>query len=403
VSALVDDPAAVTAIADQIAAAPLAAFDLEFLTADRLIPTLCLLQVSWLDVPRLDVPTAAIVATPPEVRLVDALAVDIKPIVQALAAHSLVVAHAGRQDLTILARFGTTLPGLVDTQVMAAFAGIGDQIGYGQLANEMLGLALEKGSQWTDWARRPLSEAQLAYADADVRHLPAIYAKLAARLGDRLAWARAESAEVAADALESASITPETAWRAIGSIRGLDAAALAAMKALAAWRYRVALETDRPIGWVLNEKTLLELARGRPTDPDGVRAAKGVSHVARQRAGEILDALAAATPEPTAPPPPTARAPSARAQRWSEALMMIAHVAAEQSGVAVRLLATRSDAEELARAVDERGLDAAAAFPALATWRRRVLGELWVGWLEGRLVLVGDTGTPSGVRLLPRD
>jgi ribonuclease D len=107
-------------------------------------------------------------------------------------------------------------------------------------------------------------------------------------------------------------------------------------------------------------------------------------------------------PEPGSDPPPLARAPSPRAQRWAEALMTIAQLAAEQSGVAVRLLATRADAEELARAVDERGLDAAAALPAMATWRRVVLGELWLGWLEGRLALVGDLEASSGVRLLPR-
>ena len=208
---LESEPGTVAAIAASIGAAPLVAFDLEFLAQDRLVPTLCLVQVAWLEHIRLDAPAAAIVAAPPSVRLIDPLAVDVSPIARALAAHPCVVAHAPRQDLAILAaRFGVAVPDILDTQVMAAFAGIGDQVGFAALANELLGLSLGKELQWTDWAARPLSEAHLSYADADVRHLPAIYAKLAARLGDRLAWARAESAVVAADAIGAANASAAT-------------------------------------------------------------------------------------------------------------------------------------------------------------------------------------------------
>jgi ribonuclease D len=403
VSALVAEPAAAGAIARKIAGAPLVAFDLEFLSQDRLVPTLCLVQVAWLELPNLDVATETIVAASPEVRLVDALAVDVRPVLAALAEHPCVVAHAARQDLGIVAaQFGLTIAGLVDTQVMAAFAGLGDQVGLGTLTQELLGLRLAKDSQWTDWARRPLAAAQLAYADADVRHLPALYARLVARLGERLAWARAETAAVTAEAVAAASITPENAWQYLGGLRGLDAEALAALQQLAAWRYRLARELDRPIGWVLNERVLVDLARVRPRSVEAVRSTKGVSPLARQRAGEIMAALAQARPEEVTPIP-AARAPSTRAQRWSDVLVAIAQLAAEQAGVAVRLLATRGDAEELARAVDERGLAAASALPALATWRREVLGELWLGWLAGRLTLVGDTTSSLGFALLPRD
>lgn len=402
-SALVAESSQVVDIAAAIRAAPLVSFDLEFLTADRLVPTLCLVQVGWLGLPHLDVPPAQIVATEPEVRLLDALAVDVRPVVEALAAHPLAIAHAARQDLGILAaQFGVAMPNLLDTQVMAAFAGVGDQIGLANLAAELLGVALGKDSQWTDWARRPLSEAQLAYAIADVRHLHAIYAKLAHRLGHRVAWARAESRAVAGDAVAAASITAETAWKNVGGLRGLDARALAAVQQLAAWRYRTALELDRPLGWVLSDKSILDLARQRPGMADGVRGVKGLSHVARQRAEELARALAAAQPE-EAVPIAAGRAPSPRAQRWSELLMAIAQVAADQSGVAVRLLATRADAEEFARTVDERGLEAARELPAIASWRREVLGELWVGFLEGRLALVGNPSAALGFQLVPRD
>lgn len=396
------DANAVAAIVASLAAAPLVAFDLEFLAQDRLVPTLCLVQVAWLEHVRLDAPAAAIVSAPPEVRLVDPLAVDVAPLMRALAVHPCVIAHAPRQDLALLAaRFGVAMPAILDTQVMAAFAGIGDQIGFAALANELLGLALGKELQWTDWSARPLSDAQLAYADADVRHLPAIYARLAARLGDRLAWARAESAVVAADAFAAANVTPETAWRQLGGLRGLDAAALARAVELAAWRQRLCVELDRPLGQVLQDRQLVDLARLRTASAAAIRAVKGLSGLARQRAEDIAQVMAAARPGEV-PVIAAARPPSLRAQRWSEILLAIVQLVADRTGVAARLLATRADAEAFARAVDEHGLAAAEDQPAMATWRRTVLGEPWLGWLTGALVLIGDVATPHGVWLAPR-
>lgn len=397
-----DDADAVAAIAAALAAAPLVAFDLEFLAQDRLVPTLCLVQVAWLEHVRLDAPAAAIVSAPPEVRLIDPLAVDVAPLVHALAAHPCAVAHAPRQDLALLAaRFGVAMPAIADTQVMAAFAGIGDQVGFAALAKELFGLTLGKELQWTDWAARPLSDAQLAYADADVRHLLAIYARLADRLGDRLAWARAESAVVAADAFAAAHVTPGTAWRQVGGLRGLDAAALARVIELAAWRQRLCVELDRPLGQVLSDRQLVELARLRAASAAAIRGVKGLSRLVRERADEIAAAIAAARPG-EAPVLAAARPPSARAQRWTEILLAIVQLVAEQTGVAARLLATRADAEAFARAVDERGLAAADELPAMTTWRREVIGEAWRGWLTGARVLVGDVAAPQGVWLAPR-
>ncbi|HEY5944058.1 MAG TPA: HRDC domain-containing protein [Kofleriaceae bacterium] len=402
---LIAEPAEVAEVAAQIERAPLVAFDLEFVSQDRLVPALCLIQVAWLgEHVNLDAPALAIVAEVPHVRLVDPLAVDTRPIIEALAAHPLVLAHAPRQDLGLLAtRFGTSMPGVVDTQLMAAFCGIGDQIGLAALGNELLGLSLAKDMQWTDWERRPLTDAQLVYADADVRHLPALYAKLAERLGERLAWVREESRAILAEAIAASNVTPETAWQNVGGARGLDEAARAAVVVLAAWRQRAAMEMDRPLGQVLPDKALIELAKLRPRNPGGVRAIKGMSPIGKTRADEIIGALEMTTVAAVAPIERRAwRLPGTRAQRWAEMLLAIVQVISEESGIAARLLATRADAEEFARAVDEHGLAAAATLPALSTWRREVLGVVWEGWLAGRIAVIGDPDAPLGMRLLPR-
>jgi ribonuclease D len=391
---LVSAPAEVESIAGALAAAPLVAFDLEFASADRLVPVLCLVQVAWVD--DLDAIAGGIV---PHVRLVDSMAVDVAPIVRVLAEHPLVIAHAARQDLGLLAtKFGSGMRGLVDTQLAAAFAGIGDQVGLATLTQELLGVQLAKEQQWTAWEKRPLTDAQLVYADADVRHLPSLFGKLGAQLGPRVAWVRDESARVVVDAQAAASVTPETAWENVSGTRGLDERSRAAVMALAAWRQRVAIELDRPLGQVLADKILVDLARTRPRDT-AVRSWKGLSSYARSRVDQIMEALAATPSVPTETAP---RGSTMRAQRWAEMLMAIVQVVAEDTRIAQRLLATRAEVEEFARVVDEGGLAAAATLPALASWRREVLGTAWEGWLTGRVGLVGDPAVPHGVKLLPR-
>ncbi|HET9988494.1 MAG TPA: hypothetical protein VFQ65_08235, partial [Kofleriaceae bacterium] len=235
---LVTEAADIARLAEALEHAPVVAFDLEFASADRLVPRLCLFQVAWLDEERhriLDAPGAAIVAIQPEIRLVDPQAGDVRPIVDVLAAHPRVIAHAPRQDLALLAARHAlaAMPGLVDTQLMAAFAGLGDQVGLATLANEQFGTQLGKDQQWTAWERRPLTPAQLAYATSDVRYLPALYALLARELGPtKLAWACAETQQIVADALEAAAVTPETAWEQLGGVRGLDPTAQAGAIAL---------------------------------------------------------------------------------------------------------------------------------------------------------------------------
>ena len=388
---LVADAPALAAIVEAVDGAHLVAFDLEFDTKDRLVPALCLVQVACVHEP-LDA------GTDPFVSLVDPLAVDISPLVAALAAHGTVVAHAPRQDLAILAaRFsGVTFPGLVDTQLMAAFAGIGDQVGLAALASELVDVTLDKEQQWTAWSRRPLTDAQLRYAADDVRYLPRIYAKLASRLGSRVAWARAETAQIGATALASVRGSPEDAWRNVGGVRHLAPAQMAALAALAAWRHRTAVAHDRPLPQVLPDKVLVELARTRP-DVDELRAIRGLPELARKDVEAIAEAIAAA------PPLHVERhhAPSMRAQRWAELLYAIANLVADETGVAARLLATRADAEAVARITDEHGVGSAHHLPAFSTWRRDILGSIWERWLSGHVALVSDPTTPHGIRLVP--
>src|SRR5437763_11741893 len=121
-----------------------------------------------------------------EVAVVDALAagLDLAPLRGLLADEAVVkVFHAARQDIEIFVlKFGEVPQPLFDTQVGAMVAGFGDQVGYDALVSSLTGGSIDKAHRFSDWAARPLSAAQIAYAAADVTWLREVYEKLRARL-----------------------------------------------------------------------------------------------------------------------------------------------------------------------------------------------------------------------------
>jgi ribonuclease D len=383
------------AIAAALARAPAVGFDCEFLSQDRLVPQLCVLQVVF---ERDDAQHVA---------MLDCLAVDVEVVVAALARHPQPVAHAPRQDLQLLAaRFGAEIPQIFDVQTAAAFVGLGDQLGYARLVAAVLGVELVKDSQWTDWARRPLSEAQLAYAAADVDHLLPLYRELLLRLGPRAAWAQAESQRVALVARQAAALRVEDAWEEVAGAGALPARAAAVAVVLASWRLQTARELDRPLGHVVSDKVLIDLARRPPRDADALRR-RAESSVLRERADQVVGLLQAAAGRapPTLPPQ---RGPlGARAESLVAGLLLIVELVAAREQIAARLLATRADVEALARAFVSGGASALSSQPAMNGWRHELLGELCRGWLQGHLAIVSDpSGAPGddapAVRLVPR-
>jgi ribonuclease D len=424
---LVRDPGEVAAIAEACAAAGAIALDLEFVAQDRFRPELALVQVAWRS-ERPDPGAAApggAAASPVgwpagriEVRLIDAVAVDAAPVIALTAGAVDVIAHAARQDLQILAtRYGVRVRRLFDTQVAAAFAGLGDQIGYGRLVEALLGIRLGKEQQWTDWLRRPLAPAQLQYAVADVLHLLPAADLLAERLAasGRASWVRAECEVLAQVGHDAALQVPDEAWRDVASARTLDDHGRAAVKRLAAWRLEQAIALNTPPSWIMNDKALLELARTRPGDERSVGRVRGLGDQARRQAGALLSALMASAEDVRAGAVPPAASPwngppGSRVQLWEEVVVALVQAAAEETGIPSRWLATRGDAEDVARALDAHrhalgdgpsgppGID----HPLFTTWRREVVGDRLLGWLRGETALVGDPAVAAGVRFVQR-
>ena len=196
----IDTDQALASACEELAGADRIALDTEFIRERTYFPGICLIQMTAGD----------------GIVLVDPLKVArLEPLYALLADASITkVLHAARQDFEIFYHLTGRVPApLFDTQIAAALAGFPDQVGYASLVEAILGVELDKSHTRTNWQRRPLSEAQLAYAADDVRYLGPVCDRLTEMLtaSGRLAWAREDSA-----ALEDTGLYvlhPENAWR----------------------------------------------------------------------------------------------------------------------------------------------------------------------------------------------
>ncbi|HEU5059834.1 MAG TPA: HRDC domain-containing protein [Kofleriaceae bacterium] len=384
---VVDDAARVADIAGEIARTGAFAFDLEFVSEDRYVPELALLQLAWGD------PAAPLLA------LVDPLAVDATPLLALVADPAIeVVAHAARQDLGLLATVhGLTASRLIDTQIASAFAGLADQIGYARMVQKLFGVTIDKGHQHTDWKRRPLSDAQLRYALDDVRHVLAAWRDLGARLAPlgRVDWVREESDRLARGAAQRRA--PDDAYRAVGGWAALRPAPLAALRELAAWREREALGSNTPPSWIATDPVLLEIARRAPANLRDLGRVRGVqSGLVRKHGEAVLAALGRAAGQTLAvdAPPPLA----GRGQAQAAMVAAIVQARASEADVPARMVAARADAEALVAAFEATG---AGAGPLAEGWRHELAGRDALAWLRGEVALAADPDAAGGVRLLP--
>lgn len=276
------------------------------------------------------------------------------------------ILHAARQDLEVLEPVVGRLHNVFDTQVAAALVGFPAQVGYADLVREILGIELHKSQTRTDWSRRPLSAAQIDYALDDVRHLPPLQTRLSQRLEQlgRRAWFDEEMAGIGS---ESFAIDPEQAWLRIKAFADLDPDRQRLARALAAWRERRAMSSDRPRGWILPDAALRDIVLQVPRDraalerirelPDGIRANSGA---------QLLELVSAAAVPNPAPPLPQRRRPDAQQLAQVTRLADTTRRAATALNLAPEILATRRELEQLARGDRDGAL--------LRGWRREAIG-----------------------------
>ena len=371
------------ATADELAAAASAArergrigIDTEFMSEGRYRALLCLVQIA------VDDPGNG---AGPRIDLIDTLEdIDATPIAQLLADPSIeVVLHAGRQDVAILRRaWNTEITNIFDTQLAAGFVGASAQTGYGNLLGAMLGRRVGKTASYTRWDARPLTAEQLSYAAEDVAHLLELADELQRRLREsgREAWAREECRR-----LESATDErdPYSAWERLPRIGQLDPRARAVARELAAWRERTASEEDRPVGSVLADPALVELAKRHPSNLNALEQIRGIHPSGIKRRGAaILEAIAAGMKEPPIP----REEPRGRSDPEDAPLIVLAEsvlrARALEAGLAYELIASRGELEMIVSAT-RRG-EPEPEVRTLEGWRSELVGTDLRDLLAGR-------------------
>jgi len=350
--------------------------DTEFHRETTFWPQLCVVQI----------------ASDDEALAIDALApeLDLSPVYDLMADTSVVkVFHAARQDVEIFWKHTGRVPSpMFDTQVAAMVCGYGEQVSYSELAQSICKTHIDKSSRFTDWVRRPLSDAQIQYAIGDVTHLRTIYRTLMNRLvqTNRLGWLEDEMRVLTSAATYEQH--PERAWERFQS-KGRKPRDLAMLMELAAWREQEAQTRDVPRSRILKDEVLIEVALAAPRSVEALANLRAFPRgMERSRsAEEILAAVerALARDPKTLPKIERERRGGNGSAATVELLKVLLRQVSEESHVAGKLIATVDELESIAA-------DDNADVAALKGWRRKLFGARALELKAGRLALTVERG-----------
>ncbi len=374
------------AFCEEAARHPYVTVDTEFLRERTYYSKLCLVQLAM---PGLGDAGAA---------LVDPLAGDLslEPLYELFRNPNVVkVFHAARQDLEIFEVQAGVIPApLFDTQVAAMVCGFGEQVGYETLVRKIAKQSLDKSSRFTDWSRRPLTQAQKTYALADVTHLRVIYEHLAAEL-ERTGRARwvAEELRTLSDP-ETYRVRPEEAWRRVKT-RTNSPRFLAIVRELARFREALAQERDIPRSRIFKDDALVELASTKPQSLADLGRSRLLLREARK--GEIAEGILEAIktgmncPKDQLPEPDRSRDKLQVNPALADLLRVLLKAKTEDFGVASKLIAPSADLDAIAAGMRD--------VPALTGWRREVFGEDALRLCKGEIALAAKGQTVKVVEL----
>ncbi len=305
------------------------------------------------------------------------------------------VFHAARQDLEIFFIEAGVFPDpLFDTQVAAMVCGFGEQVGYETLVRKITKQGLDKSSRFTDWSRRPLSDAQKNYALADVTHLRQIYEFLATRLdeSDRGHWVEEELQTLTNPA--TYTVKPSEAWRRVKT-RTNSPKFLSIVKELAMFREQFSQSRNIPRNRVFKDDALVELASAKPSSLNDLSRSRLLLREARK--GEIAEGILKAVELGLSCPPEDMPQMEKRDDRQqvnpalADLLRVLLKAKTESSGVAPKLIATASELDALASGKRD--------VVALSGWRHEVFGEDALRLCDGKVALAANGSSIKIVQL----
>jgi ribonuclease D len=376
----IDTTSELADVCRRMAKFPFVTIDTEFLRETTYYPLLCVAQM----------------ASPDEAVVVDALApgIDLAPFFDLMADDKVMkVFHAARQDIEIVWHAAELIPHpIFDTQVAAMVLGYGDSISYDQLVQRITGDALDKSHRFTDWTRRPLSDAQLRYAISDVTHLRDVYTALLEDLKrrDRADWVEDEMRVLTSP--ETYRMEPDNAWQRLKT-RVRKPKELAVLIEVAAWREREAQSRDVPRSRVLKDEVIGDVAVQAPTTIEKLKNLRSLPKgFERSRWGEAIVAAVVRGLERDVKTLPlqTRNQPAVNGAAVVELLKVLLRMISERHHVAAKVIATVDDLERIAG-------DDEADVPALSGWRRELFGEKALALKHGKLALAIEKGRVATV------
>jgi len=353
-----------------LSTASVLAIDTEFMREKTYYPKLCLLQIACDD----------------ELFIIDPLInkLDLRPLAGLWSDSSIVkVFHAGTQDLQILYdACGTPPRPYFDTQDAATLIGQPEQVGYGALVERLLDVKLSKSDSFTDWARRPLSKDQLAYAADDVSYLLQLYPIVLAELEslDRQSWLNEEFERKSSP--KSLEVDLRMQYRRLKRVSSLKPHQLAVAREVAAWREKEAMRKNIPKRWLLSDESILEIARRMPTSTQKLSTLRGVDTNLKYSLKAIIAAVEAGRncPQDQWPQLPERRRITGEDSAAIELMAAIVRKRSAENRLSSSVLGSRALLEEY---LSSRSDDCA----LMQGWRRQIIGDEIKRLLEGKISL----------------
>lgn len=297
------------------------------------------------------------------------------------------VLHAGSQDLRIFFnRTGEVPRNIFDTQLAAAMVGIGAQIGYGPLVEQLLGVTLAKAESFTDWLQRPLTDEQETYALDDVRYLLPLHETQCGRLDElgRRGWVAEEF-----ERYEDRSFyAPEAdqLYRKVKRFGTLDPRGQAVLRELARWREEEARTRDKPRGWVVPDEALLEIARRRPNATDALRRIRSLKpQTVQASADDILATVKRGieVPDEDCPRDEQRLRLDASTELVGDFLNAYMKSECQAASISPGMVGTSSDVQCLLRA--RVGKESTDSNPLTTGWRGELVGRKLEAFLAGKI------------------
>ncbi len=390
----IDNTNDLKSLCDTLSRATFIALDTEFVGDHSYFPTLALIQI----------------AVNGQTYLIDPLAVKaLNGLGEALAnPDSKIIVHDGGIDIQILKRAtGITLTNVFDTQLAAAFCGLGESVGLSTLIRRLTGQRLSKGQQVSDWLKRPLNDKQLKYAAEDVIHLEEAAQTLSKRLNRLKRWRVFEEEMVLRSTQWTQPINIDARFKKILDKPRLSARQRAALRQLIVWREETAVERNIPRRQVMSDEALIAVCEQQPQSRNDLKNLRLVSDKAVKRYGAILTDICQAArnlPDDHLPNPRRRHSNRERSSSRAPVVKLALEVLATQAGIAPGLVARAEEVEELCRAAAEssRRPD----LPSMKGWRGRLVGKKLWDFARGELTLRVGTdpnGPPVLIEPCPTD